>query len=1018
MSTENAVPTLYNIPAGAPFSDSLAAGLFRQTKADPLLLTSYRILLPTRRACRTLREAFLRLNNGQPLLLPRMQPLGDVDEEELTLELFGALSGQENAELMLDLPPVISPLRRQILLARTVMKLEDFSRSPDQAMALAVALGQLMDRIHTEGLDMGVLADIVPDEFAAHWQITLDFLKILSEHWPVILKENAVMEGAERRNKLLEALAVHWQDNPPATPVIAAGSTGSIPATARLLKVIAEMPQGSVILPGLDQGMDEESWQKLDDTHPQATLRHLLVYTDVARNQVQTWPCLSMDEASSSINTVRRWLATEMMRPAETSKAWKDLSWPEGGLLSDHAGGLPPALAQVKSFECETMQEEAKLIAAFMRQTLEIPGKTAALVTPDRRLARRVAAICRRWDIALDDSAGQSLFDTQTGGFLRLCTAVALSGFSPSVLLSLLRHRLCSIGLSRTDMARTVNFLEIRALRGPKPASGMQGLRTRVQESLREGEDEFLEGFLLHLEAIFQPFMDLCAVSGRQAFGVFLDAHIHLAESLAAQPDCGGAECLWRGDDGEAAALFLSSLREDVDAFPPVSAEEYALIMEQLIKTVTVRSSFGLHPRLFILGQLEARLTQADTMILGGLNEGVWPPDPGHDPWLSRPMMKACGLPPPERFVGLSAHDFIQGFCAPRVFLTRAKRSDGAPTVPARWLQRLDTVLQAVGIDSKLLGKTSLPYLSLIRALDLNEKPVPCHRPAPCPAVTLRPRELPVTKIKDWLCDPYSIYARYILKLRPLRDLEQQPDNAARGSFLHDVLNDFLTACPADLPENADDILLDLGSDRKSRLPDDPGFWDYWWPRFERLTRWLVLHEKTWRQGARPFLTETKGTVTLPGPAGDFTLTARVDRIDRLASGHWAIIDYKSGGAFRKTHIISGEEPQLPLEALILNEGGFPGIESGKTSYLGYWKLTGGRDEGNIVAVEPDEGEQIEQAVNTAQEGLCALIRLFDDPSMPYFSLPDPDRTPRFSDYTHLARVQEWSVLEAGEEAA
>jgi len=377
--------------------------------------------------------------------------------------------------------------------------------------------------------------------------------------------------------------------------------------------------------------------------------------------------------------------------------------------------------------------------------------------------------------------------------------------------------------------------------------------------------------------------------------------------------------------------------------------------------------------------------------------------------------MKQYGLPSPERGTGLAAHDFVQGFCAPELVLTRARRVDGTPTVPARWLQRLDTVLQAMDIDPALLTHKGARWLEAVRMMDRAAEQKACARPAPCPPVTLRPRKLSVTQVETWMSDPYSIYARHVLRLKKLEPLEKAPDNADRGTFLHAVMEEFVKAAPGAIPTGAKKTLLDIGNDLQSRRADDAGFWDFWWPRFDRLAGWVVDHEKEWRTQAMPVKSEVKGSMTLQGPVGDFTLTARADRIDRFGDGTYALIDYKSGGTFSKSKIVSGDSPQLPLEGLILQAGGFENIPAGEPGWLGYWIMTGGNPPGDVKAADSDLGD----VLSRAHDGLRDLIRRFDDPVTPYFSVPDPDRAPRFNDYEHLARLQEWTALgEATEDAA
>ena len=982
---------VYNVPAGVAFADALAAGVLRKIEGESAALADYRVLLPTRRACRTLRGAFLRRSEGRPLILPRLQTLGDVDEDELALEL----GGRETASEILNLPPALPPLERRLMLAELVASLPQYKGTLGygHAVALAGELGRLMDQIYTQGLSFNALPALVQErELAEHWNVTVRFLEILSEAWPAALAERGVIDAADRRDRLIRALAKHWQEYPPRTPVIAAGSTGSIPATAELLRVVAGFPKGIIVLPGLDGEMDESSWRALDDTHPQATLRVLLESLGVARNEVKLWP--GADEQPALL---RRKLVTEMMRPASTSEAWTFLR-PE--FFGTDKAGVESALRHnVMRLDCETPEEEARVIAVVLRRALEDRTKTAALVTPDRHLARRVAAACRRWGIEIDNSGGVPLSDTQAGSYLRLTARACQSRLAPGPFLALLRHELCAC---KTESGS----LEKYFLRGLKPAPGFEGLRQRIDERCaRQPENRKLQEaagtareFLSRIEPFFAPFLALC--DGRlHDFEGILIAHVTLAENLA-----GGPDMLWRGVDGEAAASFLSVLRELPGRLPAVGTGDFHDIIESLMRAVPVRPRYGTHPRLSILGQLEARLIQADLVVMAGLNEKTWPPDAGHDPWMSRPMRKSFGLPSPERAVGLAAHDFVQGFCAPRVIITRARRVEGAPTVPSRWLSRLETVLQALKIDPAVLQEAPEPYLALARHMDISVDVSSCSRPRPRPPAALRPVELPVTQIETWLSNPYGLYAKYVLKLRKLDDLEKTPDAATRGTFLHDVLNDFIGVCGDSLPANAADILIDTGYRHKRGFSDDSGSWDYWWPRFERVARWLAEeHEPRWRENARPFRREIEGRLSLA--AGAFTLTARADRIDILNDGRFAVIDYKSGGTYTIKGLKTAADPQLPLEALILDGDGFSGV-SGRTGYIGYWKLTGGREEGSDTALE--DAKDIEKSRELARAGLENLVRIFADGNTPYIALPDPRRLPRFDDYEQLARVQEW----------
>ena len=977
---------VYTIQPGLSFVDELARGILDRFGSDPISLAEVTLLLPTRRACRSLREAFLRETDGRPLLLPTMAPLGDLDAEELGL-MLEELPGLAGA---LDLPPAINDLRRRLLLTRIILRAPDLATTPPQAVRLAADLIHLLDQVETEGLGFDRLAGLVPEDYAGHWQLTLGFLSILTDRWPAILAEEGAIDAAARRNRVLEAQAAAWRARPPTGPVIAAGSTGSIPATGALLAVIAGLPRGMLVLPGLDTVSDDTAWQAIaaDEAHPQHTLALLLDRLALPRSAVAPWR-----PAAVPARGARARLLAEALRPAVTTEGWREL-----------AGIDDAALAGLTRIDCPTAQDEAEVVALLLRQALETPRRTAALVTPDRALARRVSAALGRWGILVNDSGGQPLADTAAGSFLNLTATALESRFDPVALLALLKHPLSAAGTSPGACRAFVRALERAVLRGPRPAPGLEGL-AHALGTLPEsaGRDGLLTGVGRLAEAA-APFLSLAAAGGAP-FAALLSAHVAFAEAMAATADAPCADRLWRHDDGEAGAALVNDLLLAAADFPEVPARDYPGLLEALMKGRVVRSRFGRHPRLAILGPLEARLQHLDLMVLAGLNEGVWPAEPAADPWLSRPMRRAFGLPAPERSIGLSAHDFAQAATAPEVVLTRAERVEGAPTVPSRWLSRLDTVLKALGLEHRL-DRDAGQWLGWVRALDEPEAVRPVTPPEPRPPLAARPRRLSVTEIETWMRDPYAIYARHVLGLRPLDPVAADPGAAERGQFIHRALDGFVRDWPGALPADAVERLLDHGRTAFGDLLARPEVWAFWWPRFERIARWFVATERLRRPGARPLATEVSGHLIFDSRGGAFTLTAKADRIDRLADGRLALIDYKTGAVPAATDVALGFAPQLPLEAALAECGGFNGIAAALVGELAFWRLSGSDPAGEEKPLRGDPSA----LARTAHGGLEALIRAFDDPATPYRARPRPRHAPRFDDYAHLARVQEWSA--------
>jgi len=971
------VSRLYTIGIDRRFADDLAHGVLAGYRDDPLALAEVLILVPTRRSVRSLREAFLRASDGKPTLLPRLLPLGDVDDDGA--ELLGDGSA-------LDLPAAIDGAEREALLARLVAAFKDeggqpIAQSAAQALGLARELARLLDELAIDGVPFDRLEDLVEGNFASHWRHTLKFLAIVGKAWPEILAERGRIDTLDRRTRSIRAQAERWRAHPPAAPVIAAGSTGSQPATRELLTVIAGLPQGAVVLPGLDRDMDDDSWAKLDPTHPQFGLRELLGALGQDRRKVADWPGAGGDPA-------RRLLISELMRPAETSDAWVEPS--------------AAALDHVTRADCATPHQEAVVIALAMRESLEHPGRTAALVTPDRDLARRVTAELRRWRIEVDDSAGQPLLDTPPASFLRALLAAVDGGFAPVALLALLKHPFASLGLSRPALLDAARRLDRKSLRGLKPASGLAALRAHV-EAAKFGHDADRRQVLDLVDRLEAATSGLAAEMAAEATPQsLLDATVATAERIAS-PDR-----LWSGEAGEALADALAGLRTAWSDHPAIAGRDWPNLLDAMLATETVRPRFGKHPRLAIWGPLEARLQRADLLVLGGLNEGTWPPSVDTGPWINRPMRAALGLPQPERRIGLSAHDFAAALAAERVLLTRAEREGGAPTVPSRWLARLDALFdydrESSNAPPEYIQRGQRQWLAWAEEIDRPDDYKPWGRPAPTPPLDARPTRLSVSSVEQWRRDPYGLYARRILGLEPLDPLEAELGAADRGTALHNALDEFLQAHPTGpLPNDALARFEALGERHLSQLLAAPAERAFWWPRFKRLARWFIATENARRAaGTKLLASEANGALTL----GALRIEARADRIDEIEPGGWEIIDYKTGRVPSPKELKALFAPQLLLEAAMAEHGSFDKITGqARAVHLSYWQANG-LGQGGAVKVIEESNELVGAMVALVQR----MIAHFAKPSTPYEALPWPEFSPHFNDYEHLERVAEWST--------
>jgi ATP-dependent helicase/nuclease subunit B len=966
---------VFTIDAGRGFATSLVHGLISRLnpQEDPLALARAVIFLPTRRAARALSEEFARQLDGA-VLLPDIRALGDVDEDELTLD-----PGSDD----LTLPPAIAPLRQRLLLAQLVQRWSlrrgeklNFS----QATALASSLAAFLFEIQTANATLDRLDTLVDETLAAHWADVRNFLLLLREAWPPVLAAEGAIDPAARRNLALDNLR-RGLARFGSGPVIAAGSTGSIPATARLLSAIADLPHGAVILPDLDRDLDEDSWSRLDEGHPQFGLKQLLIGLGTTRAEVRAWQ-------EPEQHAARRVLVRQALLPAPVTDAWQRLA--QTGTAS-----LLPALAGLTIIEAANPSEEALVIALALRQSLLKADATSALVTPDRNLARRVAAELRRWDIDIDDSAGRPLAHTLPGEFLCLLSEAAESGFSPVPLLALLKHPLTACGQNPTSFRQFARMLDLNALRGPTPDPGLSAISKRIPSHLGSR--------FATLREILAPLEQLLA-RAQVDLAEALRVHIAVAEALVASDNESGSARLWQGDAGRVATGLLHDLHAAAMTLPPIAPTDYLTLFRQLAREHTVRPTYGRHPQLFILGPLEARLQRFDLTILGGLNETSWPQAASSDPWLSRPMRRTLGLDAPERSIGRAAHDFATLVCGEQVLLTRSLKADGAPTVASRWWQRLTQLTTGLGLYERLRDDN---LLEVARQIDRPDQPsVPMSRPNPTPPVSARPRSLSVTEIETWLRDPYAIYARHVLKLRPLEELQGEFGPRERGIAIHDALEQFTKEFPDILPDGCENRLIAIGEAIFASLGLPLAEQALWLPRFRRAAIWFVYEERERRQDIARLQTEVSGQIALQGPCGIFTLRARADRIDELKSGGAAILDYKSGMPPSNKQVSTLLAPQLPLEAAILAAGGFDNIGALSPRQLVYLRFSGGADPGAIGIVPEDAARLAEEA--TAK--LLARISEFDDPRTPYVPRIRPFRADAEGDYDHLARVREWSM--------
>jgi ATP-dependent helicase/nuclease subunit B len=1023
-------PRVFTIPPGAPFLEVFARALLDgrvvpglSRESGPLALAKAKIYVPTRRAGRALAAELARLSDVPAVLLPRILPLGALDGE----------SGESGLDNPLDpeLPRAAGDIERRMILGELILawarQLKQaivsidadgvirhapetllVASHPADAWRLSGELAALIDEMIIENVAWQGLEKL-GGEFDEYWRITLKFLDIAIKAWPALQEARGFVDPARRQQALIERAIRNVAGE--GDPVIAIGSTGSNIVTARLLAAIARAEQGAVVLPGLDLHLDDASFAAIQGeeepcaTHPQAFLKRLIETIGILRADVMPLG------APSGALAARDAFVSEAFRPADTTDLWPH--W----RAVQAPGAVEAALADVALIEAADEREEALAIAACLREALEHKDRTAALVTPDRALAERVRAELLRWNVEIDDSGGVALAASRAGVIARLILR-ALSGAGADWA-ALLSHPDFSLGLG-DDAERLARLFELGVLRAeargvfwrdriaPAQAAAQDEHAHPRQKEISPQDWTALRDFAERLDAAFAPLQAL-AQAGETGLKPWLAAHRKALGLIVA----GDEAALPAGEDGAALERLFAELENSANAVFAFHAESYAAFFDALIGEQVLRGPARAHPRLKILGLLEARLIGVDRLVMAGLDETIWPPRGETDCFLNRPMRAQLGLSSPERRIGQTAHDFAQGFGAPEVVLSRAKKRGGSPTNPSRFLQRMEALAgAAIFADLRARGRI---WLDFARQLDAAKLAAPLSRPAPAPALALRPQKLSVTRIETLRRDPYAIYAEFVLKLLPLPELDQAPGVREIGTALHDALEQFCRLHSAEpLPPDAREELVALAREKLADFMEDPEFLAFRWPRLLQGLDVFLAFEAERRPQIESLAVEVGGRLTIPLEDGsDFALTAKADRIELLKDGTAAVVDYKSGRPPSDKEVRAGWSPQLTLEAAMIERGAFRGVPAREVADAYYVPVGGGGAKAR--GFDNAKEKPFAELVAGHYDELVRLLNDFRDPVRGYPARPFPQFALRYNDYDHLARTREWSASGAAE---
>lgn len=1026
---------LWAMPPGVPFLRELALTLLKAVAGSPhpgIALSKITLFLPTERAIKDFTACLMDEHHNAhkdsdkslcTTLLPQCFTLG-----HLAPAVYALM--QEKMPPTLQKAQIITPSQRLGLLLQLIGQTNTHNIPMAVALRLAHALSSLLDRAAIEEVSLSALETLVPEHFSKHWQESLRFLEIVTKAWPNLLAEKNLIEPYVFEQNCANALSDFLTLAPPHTPVIIAGSTGTAPRIARLMKAVLSYGAGTVVLPSFDLHTSVPP-EGLPKGHAQAQLHHLLQDLACHVSDVKQWPQRGDQPSNAQQHLLRQ--AFEEARLKEQSHVTHK---------ADHALHL---------IEADTQAHEALCIALCLRQMLEDPHKTATVVVADPDLGKLIQTQMQRFGVSLTSAAGKLLTTHPLARFLTLLLNCVTQPDDLSLWLDLLKHPLtgCFVTPLRPLSPRLketlISHVESLVLRAQTPLKAPNQPIT-LKTLLRQiSQTPFQKRFRLALRLFLTALRPLLSLQNN-----FQQKDRH-NETQRDQDKKHRLETLCEAL--QTSAALLSGLKLDTKSFETldaqlktinfnVSPDAFFLVLRTLDKSIEDKNflpfmsledlidflhhqwrlqTYGATPkstRVTLLGTRDLRLCESDIMFLAGLNEGSWPATPQENPWLSRSMRAHLGLDDEERLQTLAAHDFYEGASRPFVILSRSKRVMGADTTPSRFLQRLDHTLNKQGLAFKTLRHTLWA-----NALDKPLAIKPCTPPAPKPPSWARTRTFSPTSFELLRRNPYGFYARSILKLRPEEPLGGRQGPAFLGTLIHATIEAFANQINLSPPENnlhaarktpkasSEDLpalkrlLLTTAHTCFAPFQHNAALGLFGWQRLLTLADpLLALFAEAMRHNHQ-ICHEVLGSYTFDTGEGSIKLHARADRIDITSTGAW-LIDYKTGVLPTEKDVNEGFSPQLPLYGLLWTEGGFAHNLPFASSHvplagLAFWQL------GLKGVVQ----KQLSNPVHLVTQALDLFLQtaiVFLKADTPFLAEPIPSKTPAYNDYAHLARTAEW----------
>ena len=387
------------------------------------------------------------------------------------------------------------------------------------------------------------------------------------------------------------------------------------------------------------------------------------------------------------------------------------------------------------------------------------------------------------------------------------------------------------------------------------------------------------------------------------------------------------------------------------------------------ISGISVRGAMNPDADVVILGTIESRMQTADIVILTGLNEGMFPARGYENAWLPRSVAEKIGLPSPDRKVSLQSLDFMNLSCGDMVYWIRSTQSGGVQTTESRFLSRIIARGYKFATDDTIL--------QTVLARD-NVAPNPLDYSAPTPPADWS--DVYVTELEHLIHNPFSFYVKHILRLRKQDDYWTAPDARDFGNLVHAALEN-----PRDISPDA--LVRDMDRRAQEKLGNNSVIYHFWHKRFLEIAP-IAANELS---GLQNSFAEIDGKIKIAGR----TVRARADRV-------WdgGVLDIKTGAAPNKSQLEQGNMPQLPLEAFMLQNGGFRSNLRPETPVIKFLQLKNG----DVRTITYD-GDILKNMINAAVLKTTELFNIYSAGGAPYEYRETNDQ--KYKQFDDLARIKD-----------